>query len=64
MRDEMDGRIWNARHEDFSGVVEEGLHALARRLRRVEPGRAVPGQLIAVLLAAGFSLITIGGTVA
>ena len=64
MRDEMDARLWAVHHEAFSGSIETGLGALGAGLEKVRLGRLIPGQLIAVLLAAGFSLITIGGTVA
>ena len=64
MRDEMEARLWTAHHGSFSGSVDAGLRALGRRLGNIRPGRLIPGQLIAILLAASFSLATIGGTVA
>lgn len=64
MRDEMDARLWTNHHESFSRSVNEGFRALQRKLRNHAPAKGAAGQLIAVVLAASFSLITIGGTLA
>ena len=65
MRDEMDARIWNAHHHQFSEWIDGGVAALGVRLR----GSALlashtPPQLVAALAAVGLTLITFTASVA
>jgi hypothetical protein len=64
MRDEMDARFWTAHHDLFSTSVETGIRAFARRLGKIEPGRGIAGQLIAIMLAGSLTLITFGASIA
>ena len=59
MRDELDGRIWNAHHDQFSEWIDGGVAALGARLRGSAPlARRAPPQLLAALAAVGLTLIT------
>jgi hypothetical protein len=60
MRDEMDARIWNEHHDQFSEWFE-GIIASAGGLRLPRP-RLAP-QLVAPITAMTITLITFGGTV-
>ena len=63
MRDEMDGRIWDAHHAAFSDSIEAALARAAQRLRESDLG-AVPAQLLAALAAVGLTLLTFTGSAA
>ena len=63
MRDEMDGRFWDAHHAAFSDSVHAALAGAARRLRKADLG-AVPAQLLAAFAAVGLTLLTFTGSAA
>lgn len=62
MRDQMDGRIWTAHHDQYSQAFDRGLAAIGRSLRAIP--RVVPTQLLAAIGAISLSLLTIGGSIA
>ncbi len=59
MRDEMDARMWNDHHDQFSKWAGEFLDATNFRLPRLG-GLA---QVFAVFTALSMTLLTFGGTV-
>jgi hypothetical protein len=60
MRDEMDARLWNEHHDQFSQWAGEFLDAATTfRLPRLQP----PSQLLAAVGALSLTLLTFGGTV-
>ena len=63
MRDELDARAWTAHHDDFSAAIDAGARALARRLARIDFGRAPAAHLAAALLASSLTLATLGFTI-
>jgi hypothetical protein len=65
MRDEMDARIWNAHHEEFSRAMDGAIGALGVALR-LGASRAVslPGQLLSLVAAFGITALTLAGTAA
>ena len=63
MRDEMDARMWNAHHDQFSEWVDSGVAAAAARLRKLGTlAFRVPGQLLAAVAAVGLTLLTFGAS--
>ena len=62
MRDEMDGRLWDAHHAAFSDSID-AIAGAAQRLGRIDAG-AVPAQLLAALAAVGLTLLTFTGSAA
>jgi hypothetical protein len=58
MRDEMDARVWNAHHDQFSKSIDAGLARLAGSVP------AVPRQLVAGAAAFGLALLTVGVSIA
>ena len=63
MRDEMDGRLWDAHHAAFSDSIDAAIAGAAQRLGRIDAG-AVPAQLLAALAAVGLTLLTFTGSAA
>ena len=63
MRDEMDGRLWNAHHAAFSDSIDAAFAGAAQRIRSIGLG-AVPAQLLAALAAVGLTLLTFTGSAA
>jgi hypothetical protein len=65
MRDEMDGRLWNENHDQFSEwIATTAAGALASvRGSSLLAGR-VPGQLLAALAAVSLTVITLGASAA
>lgn len=60
MRDEMDARIWNEHHDQFSIWAGEFLEAATSfRLPRLDS----LAQVFAIFTAISMTLITFGGTV-
>lgn len=60
MRDEMDARIWNEHHDQFSewlGAVIDSVAAIRLPRPRLAP------HLVAAVTAMTITLITFGGTV-
>ena len=65
MRDEIDGRIWNANHERFSASLDGALGALAGRLRRsLESLDGTPTHLLSVAGAVALTLLTFNASLA
>lgn len=64
MRDEIDARIWAEHHEAFTRSIDAGLRRLSSRLERVRLSEGAVAHMIAFVLAAGLSLVSIGATVA
>lgn len=65
MRDEMDGRLWVAHHDQFSQSVDNGLAGIGAGLRLGgSTAMKLPTQLFAILAASGMTLLTLAGTVA
>jgi len=51
MRDEIDGRLWVAHHDQFALSVEEALAALRSSLARVGRPDGAAAQLLALAIA-------------
>ena len=65
MRDEIDARLWNEHHEQFSEWLDGAVSASVRRLRQLSArGGAVPEQLFATLAAAALTLLTVTASAA
>lgn len=63
MRDEFDGRLWEANHEAFSAAIGGALAAAAARLRTVPHlAERVGGQLLLVVAASGIAATLSLGT--
>ena len=62
MRDELEARIWSANHDLFSRSLESGVRRVARRIGRIEFGRAPAAHFIAAVLATSLTLVTVGIT--
>ena len=52
MRDEMDGRMWVAHHDEFSLSVGRGFSRLRRGLQRLSTWDGTVPQLLAMVAAA------------
>ena len=61
MRDEMDGRIWAAHHQQMSKSMENFLAALGGNLSAPP---AAAKHLIVGAASLGMALLTLGGSVA
>ena len=62
---EMDHRIWNEHHDQFSEWLDNALKAGAARLRNVLPQlAAIPRQLLIGAAALGLTALTFGGSIA
>lgn len=66
MRDEMDARMWNEHHEQFTRSIDNGLAALGSALSAgtAAASNALLGRLLAAGGAFGLTLMTLGGTAA
>ena len=65
MRDELDGRIWNEHHDQFSQWLDGVFVVAGASLRRGGRTAArVPGQLLAGLAAVTLTLTTFGASLA
>ncbi len=63
MRDEMDGRLWVAHHDELSLSIDRGLARLGRGLQRLASWDGTTPQLLAIVAAflitsLGFSTTT------
>ena len=57
MKDEVDGRLWTAAHEQFSGAVDETLRGASARASRISAAVPTPLKLMAVVLAVSVSTL-------
>ena len=64
MRDEMDGRIWTAHHENFSRSIDNGLAAVGARLARVSSWDGTTQHLLALVASLALTALTFNGTTA
>lgn len=65
MRDEIDDRIWNDHHDQFSAFVGEAADMLAAGLRNaVGLAVRVPNQLLGIAAATAMTTLTFGSTIA
>ena len=63
MRDEMDGRLWVAHHDELSLSIDRGLKRLGRAFQRFASWDGTTPQLLAIIAAflvtsLGFSTTT------
>lgn len=64
MRDEIDGRIWVAHHEQFSQSIDNGLAKLRALAVRLTDWDGSTVQLLALILSFGITALTFNTTTA
>jgi hypothetical protein len=65
MRDEMDGRIWTAHHDQFSVSIDNGLGAIGGAIRLgLSSLPKLPAQLMSGVAAFSITLLTLGAMAA
>jgi hypothetical protein len=64
MRDEIDGRVWVANHEQFSKDVDSGLNALRSIFARLPAWDGSTVQLLALVAAFAITALTFNTTAA
>jgi hypothetical protein len=62
MRDEIDGRLWVAHHEEFSRSLDNGLNAIRSALARFGDWDGTTHQLLALVAAFAVTGLGIGST--
>ncbi len=63
MRDELDARMWNDHHEQFSQAMDGAIGAPGGALRfGASRAAGLPGQLLSLAAALGVTLLTLGAT--
>lgn len=60
MRDEMDGRLWVAHHDELSLLIDRGVARIRRGLSRLATWDGTTPQLFAILAA--FLITSLGFT--
>jgi len=65
MRDEMDARIWNEHHDQFSEWIDGGVVAAGAQVRRAVAAIGdVPRQLLAGVAALSVTVLTFTSSIA
>jgi len=60
MRDEMDGRLWVAHHDELSLLIDRGVQRVGRGLARLAAWDGTTPQLVAIVAA--FLVTSLGFT--
>ncbi|MBX3562858.1 MAG: hypothetical protein KF780_13720 [Sphingomonas sp.] len=65
MRDELDARMWNDNHQQFSVAMDGAIGAIGGALRfGASRAASLPGQIISLIAAFGITALSLGGTIA